>query len=225
MKKVLTIITVLVLSMMLSVQAFAVTGFVGSATANQAPAIVEGEGLEVVPVAGADESSLTEEQKQELKEVFDAIAGGSMTFDEILSELQDVLGDNFAVQDLFYITGELGEDGTTEVTLETGFAAGDKVVAAMLVNGKWEIIKDFVVNADGTVTMLLDKLGIISFFVAGEETEVTEPTATEEPTVTEPTDTEPESGFPVVPVVIGAGILAFIFFLLFKRKKDDEEAK
>lgn len=238
MKKLLSIITVLVLSVVLSVQAFAVTGFVGSATAEQAPTIVEsekteeekadGESLSVVPVAGVDTSSLTEEQKQELKDVFDAIENGTMTFEEIISELTSVLGDNFAVKDLFYLAGELGKDGTAEVTLKTGFGADDNFVVAMLVNGKWEIIKDFINNGDGTITLLLDKLGVVAFFVEGEEpaaTETTEPTATEEPTTAEPTETEPTSGFPVGPVVIGAGIIALILFLLFKRKKDDEEEK
>lgn len=228
MRKVLTVLAVVVLSMALSLNAFAV-GFVGSATAEQAPTIVGGEttdgdseggsGLVVVPVAGADESDLTEEQKEELKSAYDQLSKGEMTYPE---EVGKTLGDNAAVKDLFYLDGELTEGETTEVTLDAGVAAGEKVVVAVLVDGEWVTVPA-VNNGDGTITLTLDTLGTIAIFVEGEEPKAEEPVV-EEPTVEEPAGTEEaEGGFPVVPVVGGVGILAIIFWLLAKRKKEDKE--
>lgn len=228
MKKVLTVMTVVVLSMALSISAFAV-GFVGSATAEQAPTIVGGgttsgdseggSGLVVVPVAGADKSDLTEEQKEELKSVYDQISKGEMEFPE---EVGKELGDNAAVKDVFYLDGELEEGETTEVTLDAGIGADEKVVVAVLVDGEWVTVPA-VNNGDGTITLTMDVLGTVAIFVEGEEPVVEEPTV-EEPTEEEPTATEEaKGGFPVVPVIGGIAILAIIFFLLAKRKKDEEE--
>lgn len=229
MKKVLTVMTVVVLSMALSISAFAV-GFVGSATAEQAPTIVGGgttsgdsEGgssLVIVPVAGADESDLTDEQKEELKSVYDQISKGEMEFPE---EVGKELGDNAAVKDVFYLDGELAEGETTEVTLDAGIGADEKVVVAVLVDGKWVTVPA-VNNGDGTITLTMDVLGTVAIFVEGEEPvveepTVEEPTAEEEPTATE----EAKGGFPVVPVVGGVAILAIILWFLAKRKKDEEE--
>ena len=228
MKKVLTVMTVVVLSMALSISAFAV-GFVGSATAEQAPTIVGGgttsgdseggSGLVVVPVAGADKSDLTDEQKEELKSVYDQISKGEMEFPE---EVGKELGDNAAVKDVFYLDGELEEGETTEVTLDAGIGADEKVVVAVLVDGEWVTVPA-VNNGDGTITLTMDVLGTVAIFVEGEEPVVEEPTV-EEPTEEEPTATEEaKGGFPVVPVIGGIAILAIIFFLLAKRKKDEEE--
>ena len=228
MRKVLTVMTVVVLSMVLSLNAFAV-GFVGSATAEQAPTIVGdettgndsegGSGLVIVPVAGADESDLTEEQKEELKSVYDKMSKGEMTYPE---EVGKDLGDNAVVKDVFFLDGELAEGETTEVTLDAGVKAGEKVVVAVLVDGEWVTVPA-VNNGDGTITLTLDALGTIAIFVEGEEPVVEEPKE-EEPVVEEPAATEEaEGGFPVVPVVGGVGILAIILWFLAKRKKDENK--
>lgn len=163
MKKLISVVLVLILAVTLSVSALAApNGFVESPTNQKGPDVVEGEGIVVTPFGDRDD--LPEEVRQALEEAYNAIlnAGNLGEISQGLSELAQTTGipvQNLVVSELFDISPEdvqQGEDGKFHVTLKDD-SLDDFFGLIQYVDGNWTLVEDAKVE-DGKLTFTATNL-------------------------------------------------------------------
>jgi len=195
MKKFTSILLSMIMFIAMAVPCYANNGFVGSVTAEPAPdfvvvddviaEIIDAEGnvvttvklgyMEITPIS--EKENLTPEAAAALEDVYNKIKNNEITYPQ---ELEDTLGESFAVTDLFNIDitdaeikAFLDEGNTIKVSLDTKFKKDDVVMVGTYVNGEWVLAKECVVNEDGTITFSMEGLqsGPVAVFVKTAETE------------------------------------------------------
>lgn len=185
MKKMICLLTALLLCMMTVVPAFAAEDdFVPSIEIKDSPdvedAVVGGESVAatmvVTSVLQALEQStgISQEERDHLLEVYEAINNDKVqppVTDEnyVITALVDV---SFVGTDLEE-TLEAGKAGVT-VTFDLGVQAVTTVEVFSYVDGKWYQASHVVNNGDGTVTVILDYLGVVAFCM-DSDAEITPP--------------------------------------------------
>lgn len=191
MKKVIALLLVLVMCVGLSVPAFA-TEFVPSISYKDHPEIIvtptggggyiiggggeiiEEIGLEqliIIPVGKTDDwDEKYPDECDELKDTYKALVDGDMKIPYDLVD-KNIDSDSMVIRDLFYILLEdengrkdLEEGTRLQVTLDPDVDPATSVVVMIYYDGAWHPV-DATNNGDGTVTLVLDHLGIISFSV------------------------------------------------------------
>lgn len=194
MKRILSLITAMVLCVaLLSSFAFA-EGFVPSIGDKDHPEIVPGEDgsvgyiigegdkivsnveegcLVITPVSDAETSTeIPEDAREALLDVYDQLVNGNME----LPYDSSVNPDDMVIRDLFdlsFLCAEhpelLAAGNQLQLTFDLGVSAGDVVVAMVYVDGQW-ISVELVNNGDGTVTCLFDQVCPVVFAVKQTET-------------------------------------------------------
>lgn len=185
MKKVVALLLVLVMCVGLTVPAFA-SEFVPSISYKDHPDVIGGaivnkngdvieeldwEQIIIIPVSKTDDfEEKYPAECDELEDTYEKLKNGKM---EIPYELvdKDIDSDSMVIRDLFYILMEdengrkdLEENTSLKVTLDPDVDASTSVVVMVYYDGQWHPA-DVTNNGDGTVTIVLDHLGIVSFSV------------------------------------------------------------
>ena len=174
MKKLICLITALLMCMMVTVPAFAAQDdFVDSIEIKDAPevedAVVGGESvgsaMVVTSILQAMEQStgITQEERDHLLEVYEAVNTNKVQppvehEDYVITSMVDV---SFVGTDLEENLEE-GKAGVT-VTFNLGVQAVTTVEVFTYVNGQWFAASNVVNNGDGTITATLDYLGVVAF--------------------------------------------------------------
>ena len=175
MKKLVSVLVALTLTVALSVPAFAV-GYVNSVTASGAPSFVGGsvgsselkkDDVVVTPAAGTED--------KELQDVYNELAGGNAN---ISADLGSQLGGKYTATEVFKVesssgssVGEIAPGESVELTFDVGVDVHSHMVAARMVDGEWVNVGDTVNNGDGTVTVVTDEMGTICLFTVTPENE------------------------------------------------------
>ena len=195
MKKLISLITVLVLCVSLSVSAFAAVSFVPSITFKDGPewewTEFDGEDvgkcLVITTIKQANEKTtdITQEERDLLLDVYKKLSDGTMTLPldgsyEILHLLDvnfkyeecrqqhDTHGDKFEMLN--------GTDKTIKIKFtDVGVSAGDELIVMTYSNGKWEKISSAVNNGDGSVTCEFEHFCPVAFAVKKGTTPSTPP--------------------------------------------------
>ena len=184
MKKIVCLLSALVLLVSMSVSALAATNFVPSISYKDGPrmswATFDGEDvtdcLVITTIKQATEKTtdITQDERDLLLDVYAKLKDGSMTLpiseDYVIRELLDVTYKYEACRQKPDTHGdklkELNEtDKTLTVNFKLGVAAGTEVVVMAYKEGKWENIKKVVNNGDGTVTCEFERLCPVVFAV------------------------------------------------------------
>ena len=195
MKKVISLITALVLCFTMACSVFAVESFVPSISMDNYRFVVpvnetvtavirnaKGEAIDfvgddcliVITIAQALDKSVTvpEDMRQELIEVYDALNDGTMKlpYDKLDTKYK---AKDFEIRDLAaaqlceYHTKLLAEEGVTiDITFDLGVGPNEDVYVMTYINEEWDPIVKVVNNGDGTVTCTFEELCPISFSVA-----------------------------------------------------------
>lgn len=194
MKRVVSVVAVLLLCLSLACPVFAAEGtFTPSVSSKGSPEIVptpdgnpgtlvDGEGtpvgvieegcLIVTPVSKADSSTdIPADSKETLLDVYEQLSNGTMQLP------YEENGENMVIRDLFDASlvctdghkESLAEEGTCiEITFDLGVGPNVDVVAMTYVDGKWAPIVSVVNNGDGTVTCVFEDICPVAFAVAEE---------------------------------------------------------
>lgn len=175
MKKVISVVTVLLLCMALAVPAFASTTFVPSIPYKDHPEVewpvdlvdeegevideIDWEHLVITPISEAETSpDIPEDSKEELLEVYEDLVSGDM---ELPGDEDLVIRDMF---DASWICDdgheeELEQEGVCiEITLDIDIEPGVDVVVMVYIDGEWVPAVDVINNDDGTITVILEDI-------------------------------------------------------------------
>lgn len=202
MRRVICLITALVLCLALACPAFAAENeFVPSISYKDHPGVVpypggytgrliDGEGelidyvtencLIITPVAKAKESTTIPEKAREiLLDVYAKLNDGSMTipYDKVDSSIDP---DVMVIRDLFDVSivcdkYQVNDDQHLEITFDLGVAPDVDVTVMVYADGEWHSAVNVVNNGDGTVTVTLDRVGTVAFSVPGSSIVVPAP--------------------------------------------------
>ena len=190
MKRVVTVLTVVVMLLTFSVQALAMQ-FVPSIDYKGAPELVsrtEGDKEIVGVIKDADGKELAKEEEDciivtpvgEAKDESEL----SKTYKELKDKGVEAFGDkvekDLVVRDLFEVSSECEtlkeklpvEGNTIALTFKLNLGKKDAISAMIKVNGAWKKLP-VVNNGDGTVTATFEELGIVAFLsetAAGPDT-------------------------------------------------------
>ena len=195
MKKAMALMLVLVLCVSLAVTAFAAeTEFAPSIMYKDGPAydnawIVDedtgeldglgvGDCIVITTVTQAREKStdITQEERDTLIEVYEALSDGSMTLplegDYIIRDLVDI---SFEHKDCRMIEAHGQKDKELAkrrilLNIDLDLQIGEKVdvIVMTYINGTWINIEEVVNNGDGTVTCLFEDICPVAFIVSGD---------------------------------------------------------
>ena len=132
--------------------------------------------LIVTSVAEAEEGStdISQEERDALLEVYEQIEAGEMELpleeDYVVRELVDVSFEySDCVQPGHGKEEETAkEDTTITITFDLGVSPDTDVVVLVYVDGEWVPAESVVNNGDGTVTVVLEDIGIVAFCVEAE---------------------------------------------------------
>lgn len=133
--------------------------------------------LVVTPVSDALDTP--EEDRNDvhddLIDVYEKLENGDM-------KLPTTDGDkNFVVRDLINVSvldnegNEVNDVATVEVTFDLGLEKDKEVVIMVYENDEWHVVEGITYNANGSVTVVFDKMGPVAFCVE-EEGQVVPPT-------------------------------------------------
>lgn len=189
MKKTLCILVCLLMCISLVVPAFADT-FVPSISYKDHPdaddfemcdsngnqiAPVEGKTLVITSVQDAQkgtDTGISDENREELVDVYQQLENGTMKLP------YEGNAEGMVIRDLFDVSiygndaqqEELKKDGVCmKLTLDLGIARGVTPVVMVYADGKWTPAESVVNNGNGTVTVVLEDLGIIAVSVKSGE--------------------------------------------------------
>ncbi len=180
MKKIVTMLTVVVMLLTFSVQALAVQ-FVPSIEYKGAPELVTKteDGKEIVgKIVDADGKLLATEDPDCVIIIPVADAAGNEALTNAYAALKDkgveVFGDavesDMVVRDLFAVTTECKDmqellpvaGNTIALSFDLNLGKKDSIVAMICVNDTWKKLP-VVNNGDGTVTVTFEELGVVAF--------------------------------------------------------------
>ena len=176
MKKLICLITALMMFMMVTVPAFAAEDdFVPSIEIKDGPevedAVIGGENvgssMVITSVLQAQDQStgITQEEREHLLNVYNGVLNNEIKAPNA--------GDNYVIQnmvDVSFIGGNYEEEieqgnSTVTITFNLGVHPATNVAVYVYDNGEWIDAISVVNNGDGTVTVVLDRLGVVSFCV------------------------------------------------------------
>lgn len=188
MRRVICLVAVLLLSVMLTVPAFAAEDtFVPSISYKDGPEVVEAEQngqdttgcVEVTSLKEAKEKTtdIYQEDRDLLWETYEKLNDGSMELplenkDSVVRELVDV---SFLKTDC--VEASHGhkewlakENNTIEVVFDLGVKKGVDLEVFAYVNGEWTPVKSVENNGDGTVTCVFEDFCPVAFCVESQST-------------------------------------------------------
>lgn len=184
MKKTFALVVTVILMLSACIPAFAVNGsFVGSPSNNSAPTVidasstVEGFSGNIVVIPFKNRDTLSAANKEKLEAAYKQIAE-TTDLSVLAPDIKSVAANakvevkDLAISDLFFAyDGDIGEgavanrSGTYTITLKCDNL--DKFVSLLCFNdGKWTVIKDAKINADGNLVFTTDVLGVFSTVVS-----------------------------------------------------------
>lgn len=194
MRKIICLLSTLVLLVSLGVSVLAATGFVPSITYKDGPEITwatfEDEDvsdcLVITSIKQATDKTtdITQAERDHLLDVYAKLKDGSMTLpineDYVIRELVDVSYKYESCRQQPDTHGdkptELKEPGKTlTVNFNLGVNAGTEVVVMTYIDGKWEKIQSVVNNGDGTVTCVFEDICPVVFAVKESQNGTTPP--------------------------------------------------
>ena len=194
MKKIICLVSTLMLLVSLSISAFAATSFVPSITYKDGPGLTVGtldgedvtDCLVITSIKQATDkvTDITQAERDHLLDVYAKLKDGTMKLplDEsyVIRELVDVNYKYEACRQKPDTHGdklkELNEtDKTLTVTFKLGVSAGTEVVVMTESEGKWDNVKKTVNNGDGTVTVEFEHLCPVVFAVKESQSGTTPP--------------------------------------------------
>ncbi len=225
MKRVISLLSVLLLCVSLVCPAFAANDtFVPSISEKDHPEVVPTEDghiavivdkdgnviaklgedcIVLTPVSEAEKSEkIPEDAKQALLDTYQQLTNGTMEIpygDDTEMVIRDLFDISILCED---DAKKLSEEGNTLViTLDVGYGAGSGGVIMVYDDGQWypAQTKD---NGDGTVTVILDRVGVLSISVPANEAP----------------DTGDDTNVTLWIVLMSAAAVALIAVVIFRRK-------
>lgn len=193
MKKLVGIAIVVALCLTFAVSA-AADMFVPSVTAKPAPGVdgslvevVNGSGsnavtfdsykVEIIPVSARDSAYVSSDVKTALTNAYSVLSAYDVKLSSVMPALSNVTAaanvnaDNMVVKDLFSVSvsddivSVLNAQGNKlKVTFDAKININQYAAVMTSVNGEWRPV-EFVVNADGSTTCMLDAAGIVAILV------------------------------------------------------------
>lgn len=137
----------------------------------------------VTPLAEIDDADIPQDAKELLKEVYEDLMDGTTSLEDVeglMEKVKEALGeeavaDDLVIRDLFDVTVVdpdaielLAEGNRLRVTFDTDFDPED-FLAVMTYDDGWKLAYDYVINEDGTVTVILEKDGPVAFLTTARE--------------------------------------------------------
>ena len=193
MKKIIGIVIVAALCLTFAVSA-AADMFVPSVTAKPAPGmdgslveVVNGSGsnvltfdsykVEIIPVSARDSAYVSSDVKTALSSAYSTLSAADVRLSSVMPALSSVTAaanvnaDNMVVKDLFSVTVSEdiisalnAQDQKLKLTFDAKINVNQYAAVMVSVNGEWRPV-EFVVNADGSATCMLDAAGVVAILV------------------------------------------------------------
>lgn len=222
MKRMICLVTALLLCLSVACPVFASEDFVPSITYKDEPEIewpvkiIDGDGevideideehLVITPISDAEaDPDIPEDSREELLEVYEALTEGDM----VLPGDEDLV-----IRDLFDISWicddgheeKLDEEGVCiEAVLDIGVDPNEDVVVMVYIDGEWVPAEDVIVNDDGTITVILENICPVVIAVPEKIYDV-------------PAQTGDTSGIALWSVLMAISAGALVALLVFRRK-------
>lgn len=194
MRKIVCLLSALVLLISLGASALAATSFVPSITFKDGPgmtwATFDGKDvsdcLVITTIKQATEKTtdITQDERDHLLDVYAKLKDGSMTLpiseDYVIRELLDVSYKYESCRQKPDTHGDkpaaLKEPGKTlTVNFNMGISAGTELIVMTYIDGKWENIESVINNGDGTVTCVFEDICPVVFAVKESQSGPTPP--------------------------------------------------
>jgi hypothetical protein len=224
MKKIASIMLVLLLCVTMVARVFAEDIFVPSISYKDGPALVEatmkGENvkhcLTISSIKAAQEKTtdISQADRELLLDVYARLADGSMKLplgdvSYVVRELVDVSFTATGCQLSHDHAAWLAKKGNTAtIKFDMGIDPEMEVTVLAYVDGEWIFAEQVTNNGDGTLTVVLEDICPVAFVLADGE-------------VIQPDDSGSLLWLWIIILLILVALL--IFFLLWKRRKDEEE--
>ena len=178
MRKVVSLILAMALCIGVACPVFAATNpFVPSVTYKDGPEIesadVHGDCLVVTTITQAQDKStdIFQEERDTLLDVYEQLEDGTMKLpipdNYVIRDLVDVSWQKTACVDPSHGHDEWLDEDNTQITItfNLGVPAGANVRVLTYVDGEWIEAVSVINNGDGTVTVVLEHIGITAFCV------------------------------------------------------------
>ena len=168
MKKFIAIVITVAMLMAMSVAVAA--EFVSSPPAN--PGFPSFPGFVVTPWGGENDL----ENSEEIKDAYEELDGA-----DDISDIVEDIEEDLVVRDIYEITVEddlkdtMFDDGPKQVTIDAGLKDEDFEVIFRVGDGAWEVLKDVILNEDGSITITIDREGVIAILVNSDDGSGNEP--------------------------------------------------
>ena len=160
MKKTLVAILAIAMLMVLCLPVMAASSFVGSAENKNAPVVTEatqnGTAVNTTTFAYSNRDGASDTVKANLNGAFTSIKNGS---------LDEKVGGTVACDNIFFVQSEANVNVTNPLNVTLATSYDEKpTVAVYDKDGNWTVVaaEDVTLNADGTLTLKLTKLGTVA---------------------------------------------------------------
>lgn len=196
MRNIVKICITLLMILVMAVPTFA-ADFVPSIGEKPSPEIEKGEIVDgdgnkvedlsggdiiITPIGGVDDADIPQSAKDKLKESYDELLNGDLSdIEGLIDKLKEALGDeadadDLTIRDLFDVTVTdpdileiIKDGGKLKVTFNVNMDADEFLAVLVYVDGKWVLASNYIINADGTVTVFMDQLGPVAFLTAARD--------------------------------------------------------
>ena len=229
MKKLLSVLLVLVLSVTMAVPAFAANSFVPSITYKDGPdltgASMNGENLAgcivVTSIAKAKNKSteISQAERDLLLDLYDQLNSGAMKLPiandkYVIRELVDVSFAQSACVNVHSHEDELNKANTTiSITFDLGVKSSAEVLVYVYVDGKWVAAEQVTNLGNGRVTVVFENIGPVAFCV-NKDSQITPP---------QTGDTAGSQLFMWGTIMAGSIAALLILVVVVKRRKGEKE--
>lgn len=136
----------------------------------------------ITPIGGIDDADIPQDAKDKLEESYkELLNSGLGAIEGLVDKLKDALGDeadadDLTIRDLFDVTVTdpdileiIKDGGKLKVTFNVNMDADEFLAVLVYVDGEWVLASNYIINADGTVTVVLDQLGPVAFLTAARD--------------------------------------------------------
>lgn len=136
----------------------------------------------ITPIGGVDDADIPQSAKDKLKESYDELLNGDLgEIEGLIDKLKEALGDeadadDLTIRDLFDVTVTdpdileiLKDGGKLKVTFNVNIDSDEFLAVLVYVDGKWVLASNYIINADGTVTVFMDQPGPVAFLTAARD--------------------------------------------------------
>lgn len=196
MRNIVKICITLLMILVMAVPTFA-ADFVPSIGEKPSPEIEKGEIVDgdgnkvedlsggdiiITPIGGVDDADIPQSAKDKLKESYDKLLKGDLgEIEGLIDKLKEALGDeadadDLTIRDLFDVTVTdpdileiIKDGGKLKVTFNVNMDADEFLAVLVYVDGKWVLASNYIINADGTVTVFMDQPGPVAFLTAARD--------------------------------------------------------